>query len=69
MTALRVAAVLMVVNAVVLYIGLMRVGVDSTPKRPAWLPPRWFRVLLPLTVGTGLWFGQSWAKGNSILEG
>ena len=61
MTALRVAAVLMLVNAVVLYVGLRRAGASSSQGRPAWLPPRWFRVLIPLTVGAGLWFEQSWA--------
>lgn len=61
--ALRIAAILLAANAVILVLGVLTAGgrPQGTPERPAWLPPLWLRAAIPLVVALGLWFGQPWA--------
>ncbi|PYO36868.1 MAG: hypothetical protein DMD86_03960 [Candidatus Rokuibacteriota bacterium] len=61
MTALRLAALLIVVYAVVLIVGVLAAGGGPGIERPAWLPPLWLRVSVPLAVAAGLWFARNWA--------
>ncbi|PYR23116.1 MAG: hypothetical protein DMF98_19140 [Acidobacteria bacterium] len=61
MTTLRVVAILLVANTVILVAGVLGRGGSVDVKRPFWVPPLWIRVGIPLAVAGGLWFGQQWS--------
>ena len=61
MTALRVAALLLVMNAAVLVAGAFAGGGGPATEGPTWLPPLWLRSSILLVVAAGLWFGLRWA--------
>jgi hypothetical protein len=61
MTTLRIVAVLLATNTVILVAGVLGGGGTGGVKRPFWLPPLWIRAGIPLSVAGGLWFGQQWA--------
>ena len=62
---MRIAAVLLAVNSVVLVIGVITGG-GMGAKRPWWVPSIWIRAGLPLVVAGGLWYGQAWAWWTAI---
>ena len=47
--------------------GLAWAGPSSDVRVPAWLPRRWVRVVIPLTVAAGLWFGHAWAWWGALV--
>ena len=61
MMALRIAAALLAVNALVFLAGLQRGGDTQDMVRPSWLPPLWLRAAIPLVIAGGLWPGHRWA--------
>jgi hypothetical protein len=61
MTTLRVVAMLLVANSVILVAGVLGGGGSRGSRRPIWISPLWIRAGVPLAVAGGLWFGQEWA--------
>ena len=61
MTTLRIAAMLLVANSVILVAGVLGGGGRRRATRPIWISPLWIRAGVPIAVAGGLWVGQEWA--------
>lgn len=57
---MRIAALLLAVNSIVLVAGVVTGG-SMGAKRPWWVPSVWIRAGVLLVVAGGLWYGQPWA--------
>lgn len=56
----RAAALLLIVNAVLLVAGVLRAGSVFEIEGPAWVPPWWLRSGFLVAIAIGLWFGARW---------